>query len=202
MWPNSPKAPASRIFILYPTTSNSNRLLNIDRKCALSSRRLGLSATYVNARQCHLVLAFTLITGIDAICTSHAALFRSSGRLSAPRMALPRTLEANPDAWEEEWQIQLERTYAAWHKGMPSVLSPIESIAPLMMDSSGRKNAAARFRDLCDLQADLNVMASEKCATEDFEGEWKRSKPQDRERHYVAAMAMVCEIPDMESQRT
>lgn len=66
----------------------------------------------------------------------------------------------------------------------------------------GQQSAAARFRDLCDLQADSNVMASEKCATEDFGREWKQSKPQDRKRHYAAAMTMVCKIPDMESQRT
>ena len=84
---------------------------------------------------------------------------------------------------------------------MPSQVSDLQPLAGMTMGASGRETAAARFKEVCDLQADLTKVAAEKCTTADFEGEWRRSKPEDRKRHYMAAMTAVCEIPDMEKQR-
>ncbi|KAF7978206.1 hypothetical protein HWV62_1432 [Athelia sp. TMB] len=112
------------------------------------------------------------------------------------------SLKSDPDGWERAWQSDLERKYPAYRKRMPSMVSDLRPLAAMMMDPSGRGNAAARYKELFTLQADLTKKAAEKCATEDFEGEWKRSKPTERKRHYMAALVAVCEIPDMEDQRT
>lgn len=85
---------------------------------------------------------------------------------------------------------------------MPSMISDMRPLAQMMMSQSGKVSATERHNELTRLQADLTKMASEKCATEDFESEWKRRSAKDRERHYMVAMAKVCEIPDMEDQRT
>jgi len=85
---------------------------------------------------------------------------------------------------------------------MPSMISDMQSLGQMMMSTNGIVSATERHNQLCRLQADLTKLASDKCATEDFEGEWKRSSVADRQHHYMVAMAKVCEIPDMEDQRT
>ncbi|KAF7978196.1 hypothetical protein HWV62_1412 [Athelia sp. TMB] len=116
-------------------------------------------------------------------------------------MAQRPTLKADPDGWERAWQVELARRYPAHRTRLPSRLSDMRPLAAMAMTPSSRANAAAQFKELCILQADLTRMASEKCATADFEGEWRRSKPEDRKRHYMAAMVAVCSIFDMEKQR-
>ncbi|KAF7977903.1 hypothetical protein HWV62_2464 [Athelia sp. TMB] len=71
----------------------------------------------------------------------------------------------------------------------------------MAMSQSSRTNAAVQFKELCVLQADLTEIAAEMCAIADFEGEWRRSKPEDRKRHYMTAMVAVCSVYDMEKQR-
>ena len=112
------------------------------------------------------------------------------------------SLKANPDGWERAWQSDLDRKYPSYRKRMPFMVSnlrPIGSIA--MNDPSSRQSRAERFKQLCQLQADLTKMAGEKCVASEFEHKWKGCTPKDRKGHYVTAMTQVCEIPDMEHQR-
>ncbi|KAF7978199.1 hypothetical protein HWV62_1418 [Athelia sp. TMB] len=117
-------------------------------------------------------------------------------------MARRPSLKADPDAWERSWQRELAHTYPAHLTCLPSRVSDLQPLAALMLDPRGRGRAAARFKEVCDLQADLTKMAAEKCTIAGFEGEWRRSAPGARKRHYIAAMLAVCELPDMENQRT
>ncbi|KDQ10883.1 hypothetical protein BOTBODRAFT_471769 [Botryobasidium botryosum FD-172 SS1] len=57
---------------------------------------------------------------------------------------------------------------------MPSIVSDMRPLEQMMMSPSGVVSATERHNELCTLQADLIKMASDKCATEDFEGAWKR----------------------------
>ncbi|KAF7977905.1 hypothetical protein HWV62_2468 [Athelia sp. TMB] len=117
-------------------------------------------------------------------------------------MAQRPSLKADPDAWERSWQRELAHTYPAHLTRLPSRVSDLQPLAALMMDPRGRGRAATRFKEVCDLQADLTKMAAEKSTIAGFEGEWRRSAPGARKRHYIAAMLAVCELPDMENQRT
>ncbi|KDQ10881.1 hypothetical protein BOTBODRAFT_57782 [Botryobasidium botryosum FD-172 SS1] len=117
-------------------------------------------------------------------------------------MAQRPSLASQPDAWERAWQADLDRKFPSYRKRMPSIVSDMRPLGQMMMSPSGVVSATERHNELCTLQADLTKMASDKCATEDFEGAWKRCSAVDRQHHYMVAMAKVCEIPDMEDQRT
>ncbi|KAF7978198.1 hypothetical protein HWV62_1416 [Athelia sp. TMB] len=107
-------------------------------------------------------------------------------------MAQQPPLNADPHGWERAWQAELAHRYSA-----PGHYTRLSDLQPPAAAPSG----PARFKELCALQADLSRLAAEKCATADFEGEWRRRTPEERKRHYMAAMRTVCEIPDMEKQR-
>lgn len=112
------------------------------------------------------------------------------------------SLKANPDGWERAWQSELDRKYPSYRKRMPSMVSNLRSIGSIAMnDPSSRQSRAERFKQLCQLQADLTKMAGEKCVASEFEHKWKGCTPKDRKSHYVTAMTQVCEIPDMEHRR-
>jgi len=69
------------------------------------------------------------------------------------------------------------------------------------MTESATMVATVEHKQLCTLQKDLASLASEKCATEDFEDRWRACGAEKRQQHYFEAMVHICEIPDMEEQR-
>lgn len=111
------------------------------------------------------------------------------------------SLAGNPDGWERSWQQELDKKFPSYRTRMPSLISDLRPVAARMMTQNSFQETSARHRELCRLQCDIAHLASDKCATEDFEGEWERCGESDRKQHYFEAMRRMMSIPDMEDQR-
>lgn len=72
----------------------------------------------------------------------------------------------------------------------------------LRITEVGLQQSSQVHGQLCRVQADIAALASEKCATDDFEARWRACSTAERKKHYFAAMSKVLEHPDMETQRT
>lgn len=80
-------------------------------------------------------------------------------------------------------------------------MTNLDNAAGLPVNEEFITCATTNHDQICTLQQDLLKLASDKCATDNFEERWRSAGNAVRTKHYFDAMRRACEIPDMECQR-
>lgn len=108
----------------------------------------------------------------------------------------PRLLISDPEGWERSWQAGLDVYFSPSRAN----ITGFEAIDKFM-DPSAIQNISDWHRQLCALQSDLAKHASAKCATENFEEEWRRCGAEVRKEHYFEGMRRMQKYPGVEETR-
>jgi hypothetical protein len=123
-------------------------------------------------------------------------------------MALPHLPSSigtypTPLEWENAWQDYLDIKYLK----MPiSVLTMAGSkvIRFLSLTTPSEASISSFSSDhhsLCKLQRDLFIPVTIRSTEDDFEAKWRVAGPQARQKHYFAAMKILCAVPGFEKER-